>query len=90
VVGDANHVHTTAGLLLIQHAAIRSPVSRAHTVYLGYSPGFSISSAFSKYHFELEIANFIQVRIGHRPRLFLLAFMSMGFFLSMVRASTLD
>ena len=90
MVGDALYVHT-AGLLLIQHAAIRSPVPCAHTdVYLRYPPGFSISSAFSKYHFELEIANFIQVRIGHRPRLFLLAFMSMGFFLSMVRASTLD
>lgn len=44
--------------------------------------GFSISAAFSKYHFELMLARHLQRRLGHRPRLFLLAFMLLGWFLS--------
>jgi phosphate transporter len=45
--------------------------------------GFSISAAFSKCQFELQLASFIQRMFGHRPRLFLLAFMFLGAFLSM-------
>ncbi len=45
--------------------------------------GFSISAAFSKCQFELQLASFIQRLFGDRPRLFLLAFMFLGAFLSM-------
>ena len=44
--------------------------------------GFSISAAFSKCNFELRIASMIQRAFGDRPRLFLLAFMMLGCFLS--------
>jgi anion transporter len=44
--------------------------------------GFSISAAFSKCNFELRLASLIQRAFGHRPRLFLLAFMMLGCFLS--------
>ena len=45
--------------------------------------GFSISTAFSKCGFELRLAAVIQRQLGHRPILFLLAFMALGAFLSM-------
>jgi len=44
--------------------------------------GFSISAAFSKCNFELRLASVIQRAFGHRPRVFLLAFMLLGCFLS--------
>jgi phosphate transporter len=44
--------------------------------------GFSISAAFSKCNFELRLASMIQRLCGDRPRLFLLAFMLLGAFLS--------
>lgn len=46
-------------------------------------PGFSISSAFSKFGFELILISAIQRRLGHRPWLFLLAFMTLAWTLSM-------
>ena len=45
--------------------------------------GFTLSAAFSSNKFELYIAWFLQRRIGHRPKLFLLAFMFLVFFLSL-------
>jgi phosphate transporter len=45
--------------------------------------GFSISAAFSKCQFELRLASIIQRSLGQYPRLFLLAFMLLGSFLSM-------
>ena len=45
--------------------------------------GFSISTAFSQCGFELRLAAVIQRSLGHRPILFLLAFMALGAFLSM-------
>ena len=45
--------------------------------------GFSISTAFSQCGFELRLAAVIQRQLGHRPILFLLAFMGLGAFLSM-------
>jgi anion transporter len=44
--------------------------------------GFSISAAFSKCNFELKLASIIQKAFGNRPKLFLLAFMLLGCFLS--------
>jgi len=45
--------------------------------------GFAISAAFSKCRFEVLIARALQLRLGHRPRYFMLAFMLLGMFLSM-------
>ena len=45
--------------------------------------GFAISCAFTKYKFQLQIALFIQRRLENFPRLFILAFMGLGAFLSM-------
>ncbi|KAF0720642.1 Aste57867_156 [Aphanomyces stellatus] len=45
--------------------------------------GFSISAALSKCQIELYIAAFLQRRFKKSPRLFLLAIMMMGLFLSM-------
>ena len=45
--------------------------------------GFSISTAFSQCGFELRLAAILQRQLGHRPILFLLAFMGLGAFLSM-------
>lgn len=45
--------------------------------------GFSISAAFSKFQFELHLAAAIQHRFADRPYLFILAFMLLGFVLSM-------
>eukprot|EP01135_Chromosphaera_perkinsii_P000836 Nk52_evm124s151 gene=Nk52_evmTU124s151 len=45
--------------------------------------GFSISAAFSKYKFQLQIALYIQKNLEDYPRLFILAFMGLGAFLSM-------
>eukprot|EP01116_Phalansterium_solitarium_P005291 TRINITY_DN1680_c0_g1_i4.p1 TRINITY_DN1680_c0_g1~~TRINITY_DN1680_c0_g1_i4.p1 ORF type:complete len:720 (-),score=201.48 TRINITY_DN1680_c0_g1_i4:270-2429(-) len=53
-----------------------------HTVALIIG-GFSISAAFSKHHYELQIASIIQQRCGHRPWLFLLLIMLLAWFLSM-------
>lgn len=44
--------------------------------------GFSISAAFSKCNFELRLAAVIQRHFGDSPKLFLLAFMMLGAFLS--------
>jgi len=44
--------------------------------------GFAISAAFSKCNFELWLASLIQRLFGDRPRVFLLAFMVLGAFLS--------
>eukprot|EP01116_Phalansterium_solitarium_P006164 TRINITY_DN1846_c0_g1_i3.p1 TRINITY_DN1846_c0_g1~~TRINITY_DN1846_c0_g1_i3.p1 ORF type:complete len:689 (-),score=259.19 TRINITY_DN1846_c0_g1_i3:756-2822(-) len=52
-----------------------------HTVMLVIG-GFAISAAFSKHHYELHAASFIQRRFGHRPRVFLLAVMLLAWFLS--------
>ena len=45
--------------------------------------GFAISAAFTKYKFQLQIVLYIQKRFEQYPRLFILAFMSLGAFLSM-------
>lgn len=44
--------------------------------------GFSISAAFSKCNFELRLASIIQRTFGDSPKLFLLAFMMLGAFMS--------
>jgi len=46
--------------------------------------GFSISAAFSKCQYELRVTSFIQRHLGNYPRLFLLAFMFLAAFLSML------
>eukprot|EP01041_Mallomonas_annulata_P008599 gene8599-17737_t len=45
--------------------------------------GYTISSAFSRCQLELRVAAWLQKRCGHQPRLFMLAIMFMGLFLSM-------
>eukprot|EP01135_Chromosphaera_perkinsii_P000835 Nk52_evm123s151 gene=Nk52_evmTU123s151 len=45
--------------------------------------GFAISAAFTKYKFQLQIVLVIQRYFENSPRLFILAFMSLGAFLSM-------
>lgn len=46
--------------------------------------GFSISAAFSKCQYELRLMSMIQFHLGHHPRLFLLAYMLLAAFLSML------
>ena len=46
--------------------------------------GFSISAAFSKCQYELRVTSYIQQHLGNYPRLFLLAFMLLAAFLSML------
>lgn len=75
---DGNPVNAKTAAKTVTSAFFSTTV----TLVIG---GFSISAAFSKFKYELEIANFIQAKLGKRPRLFLLAFMSLGWFLSMVR-----
>ena len=45
--------------------------------------GYTISSAFSRCQLELRLASWLQVTLGHHPRLFILAVMLLGLFLSM-------
>jgi phosphate transporter len=45
--------------------------------------GYTISSAFSRCQLELRLASWLQVMLGQHPRLFILAVMLLGLFLSM-------
>lgn len=45
--------------------------------------GYTISSAFSRCQLELRVAAWLQKRLGGQPRLFILAIMFLGLFLSM-------
>ena len=45
--------------------------------------GYTISSAFSRCQLELRLASWLQVLLGQNPRLFILAVMLLGLFLSM-------
>lgn len=53
-----------------------------HTIALVLG-GFAISSAFSKFQFELHLATYIQSKTADRPYMFIFAFMLLGFVLSM-------
>lgn len=44
--------------------------------------GYTISSAFSRCQLELRLASFMQKRLGDHPKLFILAVMLLGLFLS--------
>ncbi|OQR89234.1 divalent anion:Na symporter (DASS) family protein [Thraustotheca clavata] len=68
---DAKSAAKEAMTLLVNHTTI---------LIMG---GFSISAALSKCQIELYLAAFLQRRFKKRPRLFLLAIMLMGLFLSM-------
>jgi phosphate transporter len=46
--------------------------------------GYTISNAFSRCHLELHIASILQVSIGENPKVFILAIMMVGLFLSML------
>lgn len=78
ILGDEN------GNPLKAEAAAQQTLSHVfdHTLALVLG-GFTLSAAFSSNKFELYIAWFLQRRIGHRPKLFLLAFMFLVFFLSL-------
>ena len=45
--------------------------------------GYTISCAFSRCQLELRIAAWLQKKVGHQPKIFILAIMFMGLFLSM-------
>lgn len=45
--------------------------------------GYTISSAFSRCQLELRLASYLQIYLGQHPRLFILAVMLLGLFLSM-------
>ena len=53
-----------------------------HTTFLLLG-GYTISSAFSRCQLELRLASWLQVYLGRHPRLFILAVMLVGLFLSM-------
>jgi phosphate transporter len=44
--------------------------------------GYTLSCAFSRCQFELRVAAWMQKRLGHSPKLYLLAIMFLGLFLS--------
>ena len=52
-----------------------------HTTFLLLS-GYTISSAFSRCQLELRLASLLQGKFGHRPKVFILAVMLVGLFLS--------
>jgi phosphate transporter len=53
-----------------------------HTTWLLLG-GYTISTAFARCQLELRLASVLQSSLGHRPRLFILAIMLLGLFLSM-------
>jgi phosphate transporter len=53
-----------------------------HTTWLLLG-GYTISTAFSRCQLELRLASVMQVNFGHHPKLFILAVMCLGLFLSM-------
>jgi anion transporter len=53
-----------------------------HTSWL-LMGGYAISSAISRCKFEILVASHLQSALGHRPRVFILAVMFLGLFLSM-------
>lgn len=53
-----------------------------HTTWLLLG-GYTISTAFSRCQLELRLASIMQVSFGHKPKLFILAIMLLGLFLSM-------
>ncbi|KJE90714.1 hypothetical protein, variant [Capsaspora owczarzaki ATCC 30864] len=87
VTGDpciANNTTETVSILSADAAASRVfsyMFDHTSALILG---GFCISAAFSKYEYELWVAAFIQRHVGHKPKLFLLCFMFLGLFLSLL------
>ena len=75
---------TVAKKLLPTHQAAEFVVDHVfnHTTMLLLG-GYTISSAFSRCQLELRLASWMQVALGKRPRLFILAVMLVGLFLSM-------
>ena len=75
---------TVAKKLLPTHQAAEFVVDHVfnHTTMLLLG-GYTISSAFSRCQLELRLASWMQVALGKRPRLFILAVMFVGLFLSM-------
>lgn len=53
-----------------------------HTTWLLLG-GYTISTAFSRCQLELRLASLMQQGLGHRPKIFILAIMMLGLFLSM-------
>jgi phosphate transporter len=45
--------------------------------------GYTISTAFSRCQLELRVASVLQEQFGQRPKIFILAIMFLGLFLSM-------
>lgn len=45
--------------------------------------GYTISTAFSRCQLELRVASILQERFGEHPKIFILAVMFLGLFLSM-------
>ncbi|RLN99363.1 hypothetical protein DYB28_007106 [Aphanomyces astaci] len=78
VLLDAKSAAKEVTSLLVNHTTILIMGGYAY-----YSISFSISAALSKCQIELYIAAFLQRRFKKSPRLFLLAIMLMGLFLSM-------
>lgn len=54
-----------------------------HTTFLLLG-GYTISNAFSRCHLEIHIASLLQTYIGENPKVFILAIMIVGLFLSML------
>lgn len=53
-----------------------------HTTWLLLG-GYTVSTAFSRCQLELRLASLLQVGLGNRPKIFILAIMMLGLFLSM-------
>ena len=53
-----------------------------HTTWLLLG-GYTVSTAFSRCQLELRLASLLQVGLGNRPKVFILAIMMLGLFLSM-------
>lgn len=62
------------------NVCLSSLVNHTTILILG---GYSVSAAFSRCEIELMIASFLQKRFGKRPKVFILAMMFLGLFLSM-------